>query len=185
MLLKNRKYRIDPRDLDLEERTVYIGRVSKVVKGGKRFKFTAWVVVGDRHGHVGIGHGTAQEVPEAVRKAKENARKNIIKIPMYGNTIPHGITYKFGASKVMLKPASPGTGIIACDPVRAVIELGGIRDILTKSLGSNNTVNLVKATFFGLMNIRTPDEYAKMRGKDIKEILKGRRRYRASENVEA
>lgn len=184
MVEKKKRDRIDPRDLELEDRTVYIGRVSKVVKGGKRFRFTAWVVVGDRNGHVGIGHGKAHEVPEAIRKAKETARKNLINVPRYGTTIPHQTIHKYKASRILLKPASPGTGIIASDPVRAVIELSGIKDILTKSIGSNSTINLIKATFRGLQEISTPEVYSKKRGKKLEEILKGRRRFQVAENAE-
>uniref|UniRef100_A0A7C4U824 Small ribosomal subunit protein uS5 n=1 Tax=candidate division WOR-3 bacterium TaxID=2052148 RepID=A0A7C4U824_UNCW3 len=180
MILKKKKETIDPRNLNLEEKTVYVARVAKVVKGGKRFKFSAWVVIGDRNGHVGLGHGKAIEVPDAVRKAKENARKNIIKIPIINNTIPHEITSKYKASKIIMKPASPGTGIIACDPVRAVFDLGGVKDVLTKSLGSSTTVNLVKAVFLGLQNMKTPEDIKRLRHKDIFE---GRRR--SGENVES
>ncbi len=169
---KKREY-IDPRNLNLEEKTVYVARVAKVVKGGKRFKFSAWVVIGDRNGHIGLGHGKAVEVPDAVRKAKENARKNIIKIPIINNTVPHEIISKYKASKILIKPASPGTGIIACDPIRAVFDLGGVKDVLTKSLGSSTTVNLVKATFLGLQNMKTPELLKKLRQKDIVE---GRRK---------
>ncbi len=174
MILKKKRENIDPRNLNLEEKTIYVARVAKVVKGGKRFKFSAWVVIGDRNGYVGLGHGKALEVPDAVRKAKENARKNIIKIPIIKNTIPHEIVSKYKASKIIMKPASPGTGIIACDAVRAVFDLGGVKDVLTKSLGSSTTVNLVKAVFLGLQNMKTPEMVKKIRHKDIFEgRLKG------------
>ena len=176
-----KKERIDPRDLNLDEKTVYIGRVSKVVKGGKRFKFSAYVVVGDGAGHVGFGHGKAHEVPDAVRKASEDARKSLFTVPLDGTTIPHAVFGKFSASKVIIKPASEGSGIIACDAVRSVLELAGVKDVLTKSLGSNTAHNLVKATIKALQQLRSPEEYARMREKPLDEILNYRRRRRKIE----
>jgi small subunit ribosomal protein S5 len=148
--------RIEPRELDLQERVVYINRVSKVVKGGRRFSFSAVVVVGDGKGHVGAGMGKANEVPEAIRKGSSIARKSLIRVPMNKTTIAHPTVAQFGAAKVMMKPASPGTGVIAGGGVRAVMEAAGIKDVLTKSLGSANAVNVVKATIKGLAEMRDP-----------------------------
>jgi len=163
--------RIDPSKLNLEEKVVQINRVAKVVRGGRRFSFSAVVVVGDGHGIVGAGLGKAGEVPEAIRKGVEDAKKHLIKVPLVGATIPHAVEMKFGASKVMLKPASPGTGVIAGGSVRSVVEVAGIRDLLSKSMGSTNPVNLVRATVNGLASMRSADEIAGRRGKTAEQLL--------------
>lgn len=163
--------RIDASTLDLKEKVVNIGRVTKVVKGGRNFRFSALVVVGDENGYVGSGMGKAAEIPDAIRKGIEDAKKNLIKVPIVETTIPHESTGEFGAGKVLLKPAKEGTGVIAGGPVRAVLELAGIHDIRTKSLGSNNPTNMVNATIKGLSQLKTVEEVSKLRGKSVEEIL--------------
>jgi small subunit ribosomal protein S5 len=156
---------------ELDERVVHITRTAKVIKGGRRFAFRVIVVVGDNQGSVGVGIGKARGVPDAIRKGVERARKNMRKIPLVGTTIPHEVVAKFGAAKVLLKPASPGTGVIAGSGVRAVVEAAGIRDILTKSLGSSNVLNVVKATVKGLYQLKDVEEEARVRGKPVAELM--------------
>lgn len=166
-----RRQRIDASKLDLKEKVVAINRVVKVVKGGRNFRFSALVVVGDENGHVGIGTGKALEVPNAIKKAIQDAKKNLIYVPRVGTTIPHEILGHFGAGKVLIMPASEGTGVIAGGPVRAVLELAGVKDVRAKSIGSNNSRNMVNATIEGLKQLRTVEEVAKLRGKTVEEIL--------------
>ena len=163
---------IDARQLELNDKVVAIKRVSKTVKGGRTMRFAALVVVGDGNGHVGVGTGKSAEVPEAIRKGKEDAVKNIVEIPVdENNSIPHDVIGKFGSASVLLKRASQGTGVIAGGPARAILELAGIKNIRTKSLGSNNKQNVVLATLAGLQSLQTPEEVAKKRGKSVDEIL--------------
>lgn len=163
--------RIDASTLDLKERLVSINRVAKVVKGGRNFRFSALMVVGDENGHVGVGMGKAAEIPEAVRKGIEDAKRHMIEVSLVGTTIPHAVEGKFGKGHVRMLPAEEGTGVIAGGPARAVLEMVGVKDIRTKSYGSNNPANCVKATIDGLVQLRTAEEIAKLRGKTVEEIL--------------
>ena len=165
--------RIDTSTMELQERLVVVNRVSKTVKGGRIARFAALMIVGDGNGHVGYGLGKAAEVPEAIRKGIEDAKKNMIEVSMNDTTIPHEVQGEFGAGRVLLKPAAPGTGIIAGKTVRAVVELAGIKNIRAKSLRSNNPTNVVKATFEGLKALRTAEEVAKLRGVSVEKVTKG------------
>jgi len=155
---------------EIQERVVYINRVAKVVKGGRRFSLTALVVVGDGNGRVGVGMGKAAEVPVAIKKGIEDAKKNMFTFPLAGTTIPHAVTGEYGAGKVLLKPAAPGTGVIAGGPVRALMELGGVQDVLSKSLGTSNALNIVKAAAEGLQQLKSPAEVARSRGKSVAQV---------------
>jgi small subunit ribosomal protein S5 len=163
--------RIDASQLDVKEQVVDIRRVTKVVKGGRNFRFAALVVVGDENGRVGVGSGKAMEIPDAIRKGIQDAKKNLIEVPMTGTTVPHKVLGHFGAGNVLIMPAREGTGIIAGGPVRAVLELAGLKDVRAKSLGSNNSRNMVNATMDGLRQLKKADDVAKLRGKSIEELL--------------
>lgn len=163
--------KIDPSTLDLKEKVVNIGRVTKVVKGGRNFRFAALVVVGDENGHVGVGMGKSIEIPEAIRKGVEDAKKNLVEVKIDGTTVPHRINGIFGRGNVVIMPAYEGTGIIAGGPARVVLELAGYKDVRAKSLGSNNPSNMVKATIAGLANLKTAEDIAALRGKSVEEIL--------------
>ncbi|MBP8653681.1 MAG: 30S ribosomal protein S5 [Proteocatella sp.] len=165
-----RAKQIDAKQLDIETKVLDIRRVTKVVKGGRNFRFAALVVVGDKNGHVGIGTGKAMEVPEAIRKAEEDAKKSLIKVPMVGTTVPHQINGRFGAGNVLIMPAKEGTGVIAGGPVRSVLELAGVTDVRAKSLGTNNARNMVNATMEGLKGLRMAEDVAALRGKKVEDL---------------
>ena len=166
-----RAKQIDAKQLDIETKVLDIRRVTKVVKGGRNFRFAALVVVGDRNGHVGIGTGKAMEVPEAIRKAVEDAKKNLITVPIVGTTVPHRIQGRYGAGNVLIMPAKEGTGVIAGGPVRDVLELAGLKDVRSKSLGTNNARNVVNATMQGLASLRKIEDVATLRGKKVEDLL--------------
>ena len=166
-----RRKPIDARQLDLKETVVEVRRVTKVVKGGRNFRFAALVVVGDENGHVGVGTGKAMEVPDAIKKAVEDAKKNLIHVPRVGTTIPHEVNGHFGAGKILIMPAKQGTGVRAGGPARAVLELAGLKDVRAKSLGSNNPRNMVNATIEGLNSLKTAEAIAKLRGKKVEDLL--------------
>ena len=168
--MERKQNRRTEREKEFEERVVVINRVTKVVKGGRRFRFAALVVIGDKKGRVGFGTGKANEVPDAIKKAIEDAKRNVIKVPTVGTTIPHAVTGVYGAGKVVLRPASEGTGVIAGGPVRAVLELAGIQDVLSKCLGSRTPINVVRATITGLSELKTISSVAETRGKKYSEI---------------
>jgi small subunit ribosomal protein S5 len=163
--------RIDPTALDMKEKLVAVNRVAKVVKGGRNFRFSALMVVGDENGHVGVGMGKAAEIPEAIRKGIEDAKRHMIEVPIVGTSIPHAVEGRFGKGHVRMLPAEEGTGVIAGGPARAVLEAAGVKDIRTKSFGSNNPANCVKATIDGLAQLRTVEQVAKLRGKTVAELL--------------
>ena len=162
---------IDPTHLELEDRVVSINRVTKVVKGGRRLRFAAIVVVGDKNGHVGFGTGKAQEVPEAIRKAIEDAKKNLIEVPMVDTTIPHEVIGRYSGGNILIKPAVAGSGVSAGGPVRAILELAGVADVTSKSLGSSTPINMVRATVDGLLQLKRVEEVAKLRNKSVEEII--------------
>lgn len=162
---------IDASQFDLEERVIEVRRVAKVVKGGRNFRFSALVVVGDSNGHVGIGSGKAMEVPDAIKKAVEDAKKNLIEVPRVGTTVPHKVVGHFGAGNILIMPAKKGTGVLAGGPVRAVLELAGVMDVRAKSTGSNNPRNMVNATIAGLKDLKTTESIARLRGKKVEELL--------------
>lgn len=166
--------RVNPTELgELQEKLVFVNRTAKVVKGGRRFRFSAIVVVGDGRGHVGYGLGKAKEVADAIAKATANAKRNIVKVQLHGTTIPHDVVAKYGAAKVLLRPAAPGTGIIAAGGVRAVLEMVGVQDVLTKNLGSTNPHNVVKATMKALLSLEDVHTVARRRGLDVRKVLRG------------
>jgi small subunit ribosomal protein S5 len=179
---QERRSDIEPRE-ELDERVVSIARVAKVIKGGRRFAFRVVVVAGDNRGNVGVGIGKSRGVPEAIRKATERARRAMHPVTLSGTTIPHEITIKYGGSRILLKPASPGTGVIAGGGVRAVLEAAGVRDILTKSLGSSNQLNMIRATLIGLETMKDPETLAKIRGKSVEEVQPVWRRQRVQQQA--